>query len=64
MKSVEKDIINKVRNIIMSVLGPVKPYFKYAMDLQKISPEVAYYCKFYGVNKGLELMRKAGGDQP
>jgi len=25
-------------------------------------PVVAYYCKLYGVNKGLELMRAAGGE--
>ena len=46
----------------MSLLAPVKPYFKYAMDLSKSVPIVAYYCKLYAVTKGLDLMKKAGGD--
>ena len=46
----------------MSVIAPVKPYFKYAMDLKGSVPAMAYYCKLYGVQKGFELMKKAPGD--
>jgi hypothetical protein len=46
----------------MSIIAPVKPYFKYSMDLQKSVPVVSYYCKLYAVTKGLELMRAASGD--
>jgi len=41
----------------MSILAPVKAYFKYAMELKPHVPVVAYYCKFYAVNKGFELMK-------
>ncbi len=43
----------------MSAIAPIKPYFKYSMDLSKFAPEVAYYCKFYGVTKGMDLMKSA-----
>jgi vacuolar protein sorting-associated protein VTA1 len=43
----------------MSVIGPVKPYFKYAMDLEAADPIVAYYCKLYGVQEGFGLVKKA-----
>jgi len=46
----------------MSLIAPIKPYFKYSMDLAKSVPVVAYYCKFYAVNKGLELLKNAQGD--
>jgi hypothetical protein len=46
----------------MSIIAPVKAYFKYSMDLSKQVPMVAYYCKLYGVTKGLELMKNAGGE--
>jgi hypothetical protein len=41
----------------MSAIAPIKPYFKYSMELQQIAPAMSYYCKFYGVNKGFELMK-------
>lgn len=44
-----------------SVLGPVKAYFKYSMDLKDALPVVAYYCKLYAVNKGFELMKQNAG---
>jgi len=46
----------------MSVIAPVKPYFKYAMDLQQSMPVVAYYCKLYGVTKGMDILRKVGSE--
>ena len=46
----------------MSIIAPIKPYFKYAMDLKEPVPVVAYYCKLYAVNKGLDLLRAASGD--
>lgn len=42
----------------MSILAPVKVYFKHAMDLRQAVPVVAYYCKLYGVNKGFEIMKQ------
>ena len=42
----------------MSVLGPVRAYFKYAMELKTLSPIVAYYLKLYGVNKGFDIMKQ------
>jgi hypothetical protein len=41
----------------MSILAPVKPYFKFAMDLKAHYPVFAYYCKLYAVTKGFELMK-------
>jgi vacuolar protein sorting-associated protein VTA1 len=46
----------------MSIIAPVKPYFKYSMDLKDAVPVVAYYCKLYAVNRGLDLLRAAPGD--
>ena len=46
----------------MSVIAPVKPYFKYSMDLRAHVPVVAYYSKLYAVQKGFELMKQATGD--
>lgn len=45
----------------MSILGPVKSYFKYSMELRDLMPVVAYYCKLYAVNKGFELMKANAG---
>lgn len=45
----------------MSILAPVKAYFKYAMELKQHVPIVAYYCKLYAVNKGFELVQKNAG---
>ena len=47
----------------MSILAPVKAYFKYSMELKQHVPVMAYYCKLYGVNKGFELM-KANSQSP
>lgn len=47
----------------MSAIAPIKPYFKYSMDLIQIAPVVSYYCKLYGVNKGFELMKATPGAQ-
>ena len=45
----------------MSIIASVKPYFKYSMDLSKTLPMVAYYCKLYGVTKGMDLWKQSGG---
>jgi hypothetical protein len=42
----------------MSILAPVKAYFKYSMDLRQSFPVVAYYCKLYGVTKGFDVMKQ------
>ena len=47
----------------MSAIAPIKPYFKYGMELAQISPVVSYYCKFYGVNKGFEIMKQSSSAQ-
>jgi len=47
----------------MSAIAPIKPFFKYGMELASISPVVSYYCKFYGVNKGFELMKSNSSAQ-
>lgn len=41
----------------MSLIAPVKPYFKYSMDMKMALPVVAYYCQLYGVQKGLEIVK-------
>lgn len=41
----------------MSLIAPVKPFFKYSMDLKTPVPIVAYYCQLYGVQKGLEIVK-------
>ena len=41
----------------MSVIGPIKPYIKYSMDMKQAVPVVAYYCKLYAVQKGLEIIK-------
>jgi GR25 family glycosyltransferase involved in LPS biosynthesis len=48
----------------MSIIAPVKPYIKYAMELRTHVPIVAYYCKLYAVQKGLEIIKsdKSGAD--
>ena len=46
----------------MSILAPVKAYFKYSMELKMHVPVVAYYCKLYAVNKGFDLMKQNQGN--
>ena len=46
----------------MSIIAPVKPYFKYAMELKQAVPVLAYFCKLYGVQRGFDLMKGASGD--
>ena len=41
----------------MSLIAPVKPFFKYSMDLRQALPVVGYYCQLYGVQKGLEIVK-------
>ena len=41
----------------MSVIAPIKPYFKIAMELKEHVPVIAYYAKLYAVQKGLELIK-------
>ena len=41
----------------MSLIAPVKPFFKYSMDLRVPLPVVGYYCQLYGVQKGLEIVK-------
>ena len=40
-----------------SLIAPVKPFFKYSMDMKAAVPVVAYYCQLYGVQKGLEIVK-------
>lgn len=42
----------------MSILAPIKSYFKYSMELKQHVPVVAYYCKLYAVQKGFDLMKQ------
>lgn len=42
----------------MSVIAPVKPYIKYAMDMREHVPILAYYCKLFAVTKGLEAIKQ------
>jgi vacuolar protein sorting-associated protein VTA1 len=42
----------------MSILAPIKAYFKYSMELKQHVPVVAYYCKLYAVQKGFDLMKQ------
>lgn len=46
------------------MLAPVKPFFKYSMDMRTSMPIVAYYCQLYAVQKGLEIVKsdKSGQD--
>lgn len=46
----------------MSILAPVKAYFKYSFELKQHVPVVAYYCKLYAVNKGFDLMKQNQGN--
>ena len=46
----------------MSILAPVKAYFKYAMELKQHVPVIAYYCKLYAVNRGFDLMKQNAGN--
>ena len=41
----------------MSIIQPIKPYFKYAMELRTHVPIIAYYAKKYAVMTGLELIK-------
>ena len=47
----------------MSVLGPVKPYLTYAAQLRNSVPVMAYHCKLYAVQKGLDLCKQTPGEQ-
>ena len=42
----------------MSILAPIKAYFKYSMELKQHLPVIAYYCKLYAVQKGFDLMNE------
>lgn len=48
----------------MSIIAPVKPFIKYSMEMRTAAPIVAYYCKLYAVQKGLEIIKndKSGAD--
>lgn len=41
----------------MSIIAPIKPYIKYAMEMREHVPIMAYYCKLYAVTKGLEIIK-------
>jgi hypothetical protein len=41
----------------MSLIGPIKPYFTYAAQMRSSVPIMAYHCKLYAVQRGLELVR-------
>jgi len=47
----------------MSILGPVKPYLTYAAQMRNSVPIMAYHCKLYAVQIGLDLCKKNPGDQ-
>ena len=39
------------------MIAPIKPFFKYSMDLKGTVPIVAYYCQLYAIQKGLEIIK-------
>jgi vacuolar protein sorting-associated protein VTA1 len=41
----------------MSALAPVKPYFKYSMDMRASLPVIAYYSQLFAVQNGLKIMK-------
>lgn len=41
----------------MSIIAPVKPFIKYSMEMRQHVPVMAYYCKMYAVQKGLEIIK-------
>ena len=49
----------------MSLIAPIKPFIKYSMDMRQAVPIVAYYCKLYAVQKGLEIVKNdtSGADK-
>lgn len=47
----------------MSILGPVKPFLTYAAQMRGSVPVMAYHCKLYAVQKGLDLCKENPGDQ-
>jgi len=47
----------------MSVIGPVKPFLTYAAQMRNTVPIMAYHCKLYAVQKGLDLCRQNPGEQ-
>lgn len=47
----------------MSVLGPVKPFLTYAAQMRNSVPVMAYHCKLYAVQKGLDLCKQNPGEQ-
>lgn len=46
----------------MSVLGPVKPFLTYAAQMRNSVPVMAYHCKLYAVQKGLDLCKQNPGE--
>ena len=46
-----------------SVIGPVKPFLTYAAQMRNSVPVMAYHCKLYAVQKGLDLCRANPGEQ-
>lgn len=47
----------------MSVIGPVKAFFTYAAQMRDSKPIMAYHCKLYAVQRGLELCRGVQSEQ-
>ena len=42
-----------------SILKNVKPYFKYAAEMSMSVPIMAYYCKLYAVQQGMQAVNAA-----
>lgn len=42
-----------------SLIAKYKPYFRYALELKKVSPLVAYHCDRYGSMRAMQLVKKA-----
>ena len=42
----------------MSIIGAIKPYIKYSMDMAQAVPIVAYYCKVFAVTRGLKAIKE------
>ena len=45
-----------------SLITKFKPYFRYALELKRLAPIIAYYCELYAINKGLETIKNLNED--
>lgn len=47
----------------MSLLGPVKPFLKYSMELEQADKVMAYFTKLYAVQTGFDLCKQSQGPE-